>query len=64
MNILFDCTAGVLILYGFLKVVTSALLQHQPTEFRTGDYGAPPQIRIWAKQAAVYVFCLLLMKLV
>ena len=64
LNIAVDTTFGVLILYAFLKLFTSLLFHYQPSQFRTGDYGSPPSFRIWSKQAAVYVTCLGLMKIV
>lgn len=64
LNIAVDTTLGVGILYLFLKALTALALSFQPDEFRTGDYGAPFSMRIWAKQAVVYVAALGLMKVV
>ncbi|KAL8280555.1 hypothetical protein RQP46_007203 [Phenoliferia psychrophenolica] len=64
LNIAVDTTLGVGILYLFLKALTSLLSRLQPDSFRTGDYGDPFSMRVWAKQACVYVAALGLMKLV
>ncbi|KAI5481018.1 DUF3661 family vacuolar membrane protein [Pseudohyphozyma bogoriensis] len=64
LNIGIDTTLGVLILYGFLKLSAHYLQIYFPTSFRTGDYGNPFSMAIWGKQAAVYVACLAMMKVV
>ncbi|ORZ15589.1 Vaculolar membrane protein-domain-containing protein, partial [Absidia repens] len=66
LNILVDCTIGVVILWIFLrgfKYVTEHVLQW--AGFQSGVYGNPPlsqQIKPWLKQLAVYTLSLLLMK--
>ncbi|KAK4056196.1 hypothetical protein OIO90_002637 [Microbotryomycetes sp. JL221] len=63
LNILIDTTIGVFVLWIFLKLSTSVMLQYQP-DFRSGDYGEPFSINAWAQQAAIYVACLSAMKVV
>ncbi|GAA6061701.1 hypothetical protein JCM10212_004933, partial [Sporobolomyces blumeae] len=64
LNILIDTTLGVLILYFLLHYSTLVVQRFQP-EYQTGFYGAPSfSVSLWAEQAAVYVLCLSVMKVV
>ncbi|KAH6914770.1 vacuolar membrane protein [Coprinopsis sp. MPI-PUGE-AT-0042] len=64
LNILVDTTVGVGIIYGCLH-----LFNHIFTEklgwkgFESGVYGDPPSVNFWFRQAATYMTCLLIMKL-
>lgn len=49
-----------LVLHGADKLFTDRL---QLRGFQSGQYGDPPSIVFWARQAAVYVFTILTMKL-
>lgn len=62
--VLFLFLSGVgyiyLVLHGADKLFTDYL---QLKGFRSGEYGDPPSIAFWGRQAAVYVFTILTMKL-
>ncbi|EJD48536.1 hypothetical protein AURDEDRAFT_112966 [Auricularia subglabra TFB-10046 SS5] len=59
-----DTTVGVGVLYLFLKLFTYILDQKlQMKGFESGQYGDPPSLFFWSRQAAVYVVSLLCMKL-
>ncbi|KAM0792735.1 hypothetical protein ACM66B_002511 [Microbotryomycetes sp. NB124-2] len=62
LNIFIDTTVGVVLLWIFLKIATTIVLQYEPN-FRSGDYGQPFSMRAWTVQACVYVACLGAMKL-
>ncbi|KAL5507929.1 hypothetical protein ACEPAH_5547 [Sanghuangporus vaninii] len=65
LNILIDTTLGVALIYfihHFLTYVFSDWLMLKG--FRSGQYGSPPSILYWIRQAAVYVTALTTMKLV
>lgn len=67
LNIVVDTTVGVGIIYLFLWGTTKVLTeQFHVHGLQTGQYGdgPKPSIKFWARQAAVYVFCLLGMKVV
>lgn len=65
LNVLVDTTVGVALIYAFLHAATWLLdTKLRLKGFRSGDYGGvPPSKLYWARQAAVYVSSLLLMKL-
>lgn len=63
-NIAIDTTLGVFLLFLFLTFLNTRLSLLEPDSFRTGFYGRPFSYTIWAKQAAVYVAALGLMKAV
>ncbi|GAA5914132.1 uncharacterized protein JCM6883_005894 [Sporobolomyces salmoneus] len=63
LNILIDTTLGVLLIYFLLQYSTTLMQRYQP-EYKTGYYGSPFSFTLWAEQAAVYVACLAIMKLV
>ncbi|KIJ56932.1 hypothetical protein M422DRAFT_104141, partial [Sphaerobolus stellatus SS14] len=64
LNILIDTTIGVgyiyLVLHAADKLLTNRL---KLKGFRSGQYGDPPSLAYWARQASVYVFTILTMKL-
>ncbi|KAL5527714.1 hypothetical protein ACEPAG_6515 [Sanghuangporus baumii] len=65
LNILIDTTLGVALIYfihHFLTYVFSDKLMLKG--FRSGQYGSPPSILYWIRQAVVYVTALTTMKLV
>jgi len=63
LNILIDTTLGVLLLYFLLHYSTHLMQRFQPL-YKTGFYGTPFSMSLWAEQAAVYVGCLAVMKIV
>ncbi|KAL5487715.1 hypothetical protein ACEPAI_5823 [Sanghuangporus weigelae] len=65
LNILIDTTLGVALIYfvhHFLTYMLSDKLMLKG--FRSGQYGSPPSILYWIRQAVVYVTALTTMKLV
>lgn len=57
--------AGVALLYVFLRLFTYLLAQQLGLKgFVTGQYGDPPSLFFWSRQAAVYIVSLLAMKLI
>jgi len=64
LNILVDTTFGVLLLYILLKYLSWLLMEQFGFQgLQSGQYGDPPKIKRWAKQLAVYLAALTLMKL-
>ncbi|KAI0043125.1 hypothetical protein FA95DRAFT_1454791, partial [Auriscalpium vulgare] len=65
INILLDTTFGVGIIYLILHLLTYLFTEKLNLKgFESGQYGTPPSILYWLRQAAVYVFALTSMKLV
>ncbi|KAJ3572265.1 hypothetical protein NP233_g3204 [Leucocoprinus birnbaumii] len=64
LNILFDTTLGVALIYAILHVLTYLAKEKLGLRgFESGIYGSPPSIKYWARQAAIYVLALTTMKL-
>ncbi|KAI0287606.1 vacuolar membrane protein-domain-containing protein [Russula brevipes] len=64
LNILIDTTLGVGVIYLALHLLTWLLTSKlQFKGFQSGQYGSPPSLNYWARQAAVYVVSLTSMKL-
>lgn len=63
LNILVDTTVGVAILWYILRMLDSVCILLGVEGLRSGDYGNPPRVSWWLKQACVYTIGLLLMKL-
>ncbi|KAI0089198.1 vacuolar membrane protein-domain-containing protein [Irpex rosettiformis] len=64
LNILIDTTFGVAIIYFTLHALTFFLKEKCGLKgFETGKYGSPPSLSFWARQLAVYLFALTMMKL-
>ncbi|ORX88620.1 hypothetical protein K493DRAFT_195261, partial [Basidiobolus meristosporus CBS 931.73] len=63
LNLLLDTTVGVLILYFVLKGVHRILDHFQVKEMDCGNYGSPPECRIWLKQSLVFLLALSATKL-
>ncbi|KAH9948729.1 vacuolar membrane protein-domain-containing protein [Amylocystis lapponica] len=64
LNILIDTTIGVGVIYFVLHLLTWFFSEKCHFKgFESGQYGSPPSINYWARQATVYVFSLMLMKL-
>jgi hypothetical protein len=64
LNILIDTTLGVALIYLILRALTYILADiSQLKGFESGQYGSPPSIQFWLRQAAVYVLSLTSMKL-
>lgn len=58
------CGQGVAIIYFTLHALTFFLKEKCGLKgFETGKYGSPPSISYWARQLAVYLFSLTIMKL-
>ncbi|KDQ64450.1 hypothetical protein JAAARDRAFT_28080 [Jaapia argillacea MUCL 33604] len=65
LNILIDTTFGVGVIYLILHVLTNILSEKLGLSgFESGQYGSPPSLNYWARQAAVYVLSLTTMKIV
>ena len=65
-----DCSAdatpaiGVALIYLILRALTHVFTDvFQLKGFESGQYGKPPSIKYWSRQAAVYVLSLTSMKL-
>ncbi|EIM87847.1 uncharacterized protein STEHIDRAFT_76464 [Stereum hirsutum FP-91666 SS1] len=64
LNILVDTTLGVACIYLILRVTTHILSERfQFKGYESGQYGTPPSVIYWLRQAAVYVFALTSMKI-
>lgn len=64
LNILVDTTLGVGLIYLVLQATTFLLSKKLHLKgFQSGQYGNPPSLTHWIRQAAVYVFSLTTMKL-
>ncbi|KAH9833660.1 vacuolar membrane protein-domain-containing protein [Rhodofomes roseus] len=64
LNILLDTTIGVGIIYFILHITTWLLSEKcQLKGFESGQYGSPPSFNYWIRQATVYIFSLLSMKM-
>lgn len=65
LHVLLDTTVGVAILYAFLRLFTYVLARRFGLKgFETGQYGTPPSLFYWSRQAAVYIVALLSMKII
>ncbi|KIO17013.1 hypothetical protein M407DRAFT_33339 [Tulasnella calospora MUT 4182] len=64
VNVTFDVTVGVgiiwAVLHGAQNLLTTRLGLHG---FESGQYGTPPSFNYWIRQASVYVFAVIVMKL-
>ncbi|OBZ70347.1 hypothetical protein A0H81_09722 [Grifola frondosa] len=64
LNILIDTTLGVGVIYFILRFMAYFFTEKCHLKgFESGQYGSPPSINYWVRQAAVYVFALTTMKL-
>ncbi|KAG1734973.1 vacuolar membrane protein-domain-containing protein [Suillus lakei] len=64
LNVLIDTTLGVAIIYVVHHGLTYLLAKRLYLKgYESGQYGSPPSIAYWARQAAVYVFALMTMKM-
>lgn len=55
---------GIALIYAILRISTHVLADRlHLTGFQSGQYGSPPSINFWLRQAAVYVLALTSMKL-
>ncbi|KAI9475426.1 MAG: vacuolar membrane protein-domain-containing protein [Benjaminiella poitrasii] len=67
LNIFVDTTFGVLVIWAVLSIVKLIARLYHLKGFQSGLYGEPPlrnQIKTWAKQLAVYIVALVMMKTV
>ncbi|KZW04468.1 hypothetical protein EXIGLDRAFT_636054 [Exidia glandulosa HHB12029] len=65
IHVLLDTTVGVALLYAFLRLFTYLLVHKMQLKgFETGQYGDPPSLFYWSRQAAVYIVSLLCMKII
>ncbi|KAG0702407.1 vacuolar membrane protein-domain-containing protein [Suillus ampliporus] len=64
LNVLIDTTLGVAIIYIVHHGLTYLLAKRLRLKgYESGQYGSPPSITYWTRQAAVYVFALTTMKM-
>ncbi|KAN0097100.1 vacuolar membrane domain containing protein [Tylopilus felleus] len=64
LNILLDTTLGVGLIYAVLHGSTWVLSKKLGIKgLKSGQYGNPPSVMYWVRQAAVYIFALATMKL-
>ncbi|OCH95906.1 hypothetical protein OBBRIDRAFT_787754 [Obba rivulosa] len=64
LNILLDTTLGIGVIYLILHSANYFFTERCHLKgFESGNYGKPPSLNYWARQAAVYVFALTTMKL-
>ncbi|KAF8514887.1 vacuolar membrane protein-domain-containing protein [Hysterangium stoloniferum] len=64
LNILVDTTMGIGYIYLVLNGIDALFTNRLRLEgFKSGEYGDPPRLTYWARQASVYVFTILTMKL-
>lgn len=62
LNILFDTTIGIPVLYFFIVVLTELLRRVGIQGVRSGEYGEPPKFWNYVKQLTIYLLALGLMK--
>jgi cytoskeletal protein RodZ len=63
LNVLLDTTLGVAIIYALLHLMAYVLTEKLHLQgFESGQYGTPPSLMFWARQAAIYVLALTAMK--
>lgn len=55
---------GVGIIWGVLRVAATVLTERLGLNgFQSGQYGNPPRLKYWARQASVYILAVIIMKL-
>eukprot|EP00042_Codosiga_hollandica_P056246 m.807478 g.807478 ORF g.807478 m.807478 type:complete len:242 (+) comp59304_c0_seq4:45-770(+) len=54
--ILVDSTIGLLFMYCILKFSSFLIHKYDWRTLRSGDYGKPPQVRLWFRQMCMYLF--------
>lgn len=62
LNILFDTTIGIPILYFFICCITEILKRGKITGIESGEYGNPPNFQNYFKQFSIYILSLILTK--
>lgn len=63
LNVLFDTTIGVPLLWACLYYVYTVAFKLKMTKIISGRYGDPPEFAAFAKQAALYMIALILAKI-
>ncbi|KAJ1806670.1 hypothetical protein LPJ75_004996 [Coemansia sp. RSA 2598] len=63
LNLTIDCTLGVLIVAGYLRLYEKLANRFRITGLESGHYGNPPNWRPWIKQAALFCASMVSMKL-
>lgn len=63
LNLLFDTTIGIPILYFFILAVTKGLKMCHVDGIKSGEYGTPAKFTNYFKQLVIYLFSLGLMKM-
>ncbi|KAG0670912.1 hypothetical protein C6P40_003995 [Pichia californica] len=63
LNILFDTTIGIPILYFFIKLITIFCSLCKINGIKSGEYGNPPNLKNYIKQLLIYFLSLSLMKI-
>ena len=64
-NFFIDCTLGVgivCLLHSVICHIAIYYFKEDTVLHRIGDYGEPPQMKVWLKQFGVYLFALLVNK--
>lgn len=64
LNLLLDTTAGVWILYIFLKTIHSAAARCGLVDIQMGIYGQPPRFWPWFKQLILFLFAWFFVKVI
>lgn len=62
LNILFDTTIGIPVLYFFIWSISGTCLLLGLTGIESGEYGSPPRVANYVKQLAIYMMSLSMMK--
>ncbi|KAI8324677.1 hypothetical protein GQ54DRAFT_251487, partial [Martensiomyces pterosporus] len=63
LNLTLDCTLGILIITGYLKVFGMLARRYSIKGLESGHYGDPPNWRWWLKQAGMFCTGMIFMKL-
>lgn len=64
LNILFDTTIGVPLLWACLWYIYSLAYRFNVKDVMSGEYGDPPRFRAFAKQAALYLLSVIVAKFI
>lgn len=57
LSVFVDTTVGVFILIFWLRIIDLFVRKFEIQGMKSGNYGSPPSIRIWAKQMAAFLTC-------
>lgn len=62
LNILFDTTIGIPVLYFFIWAISGGCILAGLTGIQSGEYGSPPRVTSYVKQLVIYMISLSMMK--